>query len=275
MKKTIIVTTDFSDSARNALNYACKFARDYNLNILLLCVYTVPNSYAAEGLSITTINDELEDNRDRLEEELKHAQKNYVNIHFEARMATGGFLESLQELRQETNAALIIMGADSQHSELWEAGDHWLNALVKISCPALVIPQHIAYSPIMRIAFATDNKSVSRPEYTEEIKKLVNLSNATLFVVHVAKNLNPEDEAANTDAYNKIFDGTDVQYHTVENSSIIRGLAEFMEQYFIDLLIVAPHRHGLWHNLLNKSYTKQLVLLNHIPVMAIHENEPA
>ena len=34
MKRTLIVTTDFSDSAVNAVSYASRFARDYNLNIL-------------------------------------------------------------------------------------------------------------------------------------------------------------------------------------------------------------------------------------------------
>ena len=40
MKRTIIVQTNFSDSDTNAVSYPCKFTLNYNLNILLLGVFT-------------------------------------------------------------------------------------------------------------------------------------------------------------------------------------------------------------------------------------------
>ena len=273
MKKTVIVTTDFSDSADNAINYACKFARDYDLNILLVHIYTIPGSYAAEGLSLATINDEMEEDRARLKSTLTRVKRAYVNIAFETRMIAGELVASLQQLKKEVNAALIIMGADVEYPGIWQLGDDWLNALTEVACPVLVIPPNIAYSPIMRIAFASDKTGISIPAQTDAIKKLVNLSNSEFYIVHVTPKINPETEAAEDDAYHEVFRDIDAQYHIIEHKSIVKGLAEFIEQYFIDILIVVPHKHGFWHRLMNKSYTKQLALLNHIPVMAIHENE--
>ncbi len=272
MKKTIIVPTDFSDSAANALSYACKFARDYNLNILLVHIYSIPRSYAAEGLSLTTINDAMDEDRVRLKNELEHVKNKYSNIHFEAKMITGDFLETLQELKRELDPALIIMGAVMEYSELSLWDDDWLNALITVSCPVLVIPQHIAYSPILRIAYATDNKKPCLPEQTDVIKKLVRLSNASFYIVHITPKSGPQEENANT-ALNEVFSDIKPQYHIVENRSVIRGMAEFIKQYHIDLLLVMPRKHGLWHNLFNKSYTKQLALLNDLPVMAMHDND--
>lgn len=271
MNKNILVTTDFSRSSINALNYACEFAKDYNLKILIACIYSIPNNYAGDGLSLASINDALGSNAQMLKDELARVKNNFPEISITAEIITGDFVESLQELKQDIDPALIIIGALREYSELWLWGNEWLNALIVLSCPVLVIPEHTAYTPIMRIAIASDNKRVELTEQINSIKKLVNLSNANFYIVHVTTEPNLKEENMR-DVYDEVFSEIDPQYYTVENKSVIKGLAEFIQQYLIDILIVIPRKHGLWYNLLNKSYTKQLALLNNQPVMAIHEN---
>src|ERR1700680_2480068 len=125
MKKTIIVTTDFSDSANNALNYACAFAREHNFNILLTHIYTIPASYAAEGPSLATINDVLADDRKMLKEKLEQVKTNFPEIYFEAEMMTGGFLRSLQKLKEELDPEMIIIGSGEEDSDLLLWNDGW------------------------------------------------------------------------------------------------------------------------------------------------------
>jgi len=279
MKKSVIVITDFSESAANSLTYACKFASDYNLNILLVHIFTIPIGYAAEGLSLATIEDILNADEERLQgelnkmyKELNRLKNKHTHVHIEAKMITGDFLESLQELTTEMNPELIIMGSRGKYAEssFW---DHdWLNSLIMVSCPILVIPQHIAYSPILRIAFAADNKNSCSPAQIDTIKKIVLLSEANFHIVHVSTPSDRDGENNKAYVYNEVFTDIDPQYITVENKSVVRGIAEFIQQYFIDLLIVIPHKHSLWYNLFNKSYTKQLALLNHIPVLVIHDS---
>ena len=110
MEKTIIVTTDFSDSAINALNYACELTMGHNFKILLTYIYSIPASYAAEGLSLVTINDTLGSEQQMLKEELERVLGNYTHIHIETRMIIGDFIESLQELKgdQEVEDAYAV-----------------------------------------------------------------------------------------------------------------------------------------------------------------------
>lgn len=269
--KTLIVTTDFSDSALNALNYACAFAADHGFEIMLTRIYTIPATYAGEGLSLVTINDALDADRELLKKELERVKTAHPDVHIEAKMVTGGFLESLQELKNSLAAAMIIMGAAGEYSELslWE--DDWLTILVTLSCPVLVIPQHIAYAPFKNIAFACDYKKICIPEQIDTIKKLVTISGAKLHVVHVTPNATPQEENKNTTLLKAVLDDVHPEYYTVENKVVIKGIAEFVQQHNIDLLLVIPHKHGLWYSLFNKSYTKQLARLNNLPVMAIHE----
>jgi hypothetical protein len=153
---------------------------------------------------------------------------------------------------------------------LWK--DDWLDALTGISTPVLVIPKHVPHSQIRNIAFACDYKNTCSPLQIETIKKLVmTLSGASLHIVHVSSGVDGE-ESKNAATIKEVFSILKPQYYRVENKQVIKGLDEFVLQNKIDLLIVVPHKHDFWYNLFHRSHTKQLVQLNHLPVMAIHEN---
>lgn len=269
--ETIIVTTDFSASSANALNYACAFALANGYKIVLAHVYTIPVTYTGEALSLAAVNEALDADRDNLKEELQRARAAYAGVDIEADMIVGAYLESLQSLVKEVNPGMIIMGAVGEYSELWLWDDDWLNALITVSCPVLVVPAGVVYKPFKNIAFACDYKKSCLPHQADIVKRIAKASGATLHIIHVT----PEASglAANKHASHLQETFADMQphYHLIEDKRIIRSISDFTVQHNIDLLLVMPHKHGLWHSLFNKSYTKQLARLNHLPVMAIHE----
>ena len=271
--KTMIAVTDFSASAANALDYACEFARDSGLQVVVANINNIPTSYAADGLSIAAINDEMDATRYMLDDELARIKDNYPGVTVEGRMATGNFLESLQALKNELGAELVIIGAAGEYSELRLWDDDWLHALVNLSGPVLVIPPGVRYKAFRKVAFAYDYKKVCSAAQTGTIEKLLRLSGASFHIVHVVAeaetNLEPQKIAAFKEGLNDL----NPEFHTIENKFVIRGLAEFVKRDKIDLLLVVPRKHGLWYNLFNKSYTKQLALLKDLPVMVLHDND--
>jgi len=276
MKKTIAVTTDFSQPATNALDYACEFAKAHHFNILLVHIYTIPANYAGDGMSLVTINDALEADKNRLKEELERVKQKYnADVEFEARMLVGDFVEALNELKKLSDPEMLIMGAEGEYSELWIWGSDWLDALITIDCPILVVPHNSGFRPIKKIAFACDYKNKSLRESATEIKGILSLFNDDFYIVNVnPKPGMPVDETGMA-VLKEVFNDREPLFRTVINKRVIVGLAQFVKETNIDLLIVIPHKHDLWYNLFNKSHTKQLAMLNHLPVMAIHEDGKA
>lgn len=270
--ETIIVATDFSASSINALNYAAAFARAYHFNILLVRIYTIPATYTAEGLGVVTINDALESDKEALGSELARIKREFPEPGIEARMVVGGFLEVLKELKNELNPPMLLMGAIGEYAELSMWDENWINALIDISCPVLVIPRHNAFSPIRNIALANDYKKACLPYQAESIKYLLKITGATLHVVHVTTDVRPPAENENAATLKEIFKEVQPHYHVAVSRNIIRGISDFVDQHHIDILIVTPHKYGIWDRLFHRSYTKQLARLNHLPVMAIHED---
>lgn len=271
--KPIIVTTDFSPAAANALDYAAALAQAYQFRIVLTHVYTIPVAYAGEGLSLAAVNDDMEDSRQRLKEELGRVKTQYPDLSIEGDIAVGGFLESLQRLTTALDPELMVMGASRDYSELWQWGDDWLEALVSIPCPVLIVPPGIHYKPVKKIAFACDYKKICAPHQVNTIKRMVQRAGATLHIIHVTPQAAKMAENKQVTELQQAFADLQPQYHFIEDKHIIKGVSDFTEQHQIDLLLVMPHKHDLWYSLFNKSYTKQLARLNHLPVMAIHETE--
>jgi hypothetical protein len=271
MKNNIIVTTDFSEGSANALNYACGLAKDHELGIVITRIYTIPDGYAGEGLSLASVDEGIQADRDRLTALLADARNSYPGVDIDGKLVVGNFLGSLSGLSGELHPNVIIMGAIGEYSDLLNWDDDWLNALINISCPVLIIPQHIRYSPIKNIAFACDYKSVCTPSQIAAIKNLVKITQANFYLVHVTPVIDA-GEPQHIAAYREVFGDLNPVFETVENKQVIKGVADFVPAHDIDLLIVIPRTHGLWYSLFNKSYTRQLAKLNNLPVMALHED---
>lgn len=62
-------------------------------------------------------------------------------------------------------------------------------------------------------------------------------------------------------------------YFEPEFNTVIVAIDGFIAAENIDMLLVIPTRHGIWYNIFQKSHTKGLVYLNHIPVLALRQQE--
>lgn len=268
----IIVTTDFSDSSLNALNYACALAKENGFQILLLNIYTIPVTYTGDGVSLATVNDAMQEALDKVNDLVTDAHNNFPGVVIVGKTISGGYLESLEQQIAETKPETIIMGAAGEYSDLWLWDEDWLSALTTLPVPVLVIPPHIKYKPIKNVAFACDYKNACVPQQIHAIKQLVSATGATLNIVHVNKDQEPVSDKQNAQFVRQAFSSINPVYHEIEGPHIIKAIAAFTVAHQIDLLVVVPHRHGLWYKLFHKSYTKQLASLNQIPVMALHES---
>ncbi len=266
---TIIVITDFSPTSANALDYACAFAAAYRFKINLTHIYTIPATYSGEGLSIVTINDELDVSRRNLKNELDRVNTAFPGVKIAANMLVGGFLDTLRALKKELNPEMMVLGAEYTELPLWD--ENWLDALVTLSCPVLVIPQNVRFEKIRNIGFACDYKKPCLPYQVGVIKKLVMAAGAKLHVIHVSPQAATIEDHENVTALKKAFTELAPEYYFIADKQVIKSISAFTEQNHIDLLLVMPHKHGLWHRLFSKSYTRQLARFNHLPVMAIHE----
>jgi nucleotide-binding universal stress UspA family protein len=271
---TIIVCTDFSDTARNALSYTCNLIKEKEegeVDLLLLHVFTIPANYSGEGLSIITINDELNDAQAGLEEELDWAHEQFPNITLRSKLTTGNLSDSLREQVDEEKPLMIVIGAGGHYEEMltWDA--ELLDLLRTLPVPVLTVPKRISFTPVKSIAYACNLKNVTPATPFQTLKSLVHFINAQLHVLFVTT---PEidkmaDKHGEEYVHERLDDVTPV-YHAVKEAKVVGAITHFVEEHEINLLIVTPKRLGIWANLFHKSNTRELMRLNTMPILALH-----
>ncbi|HRI22386.1 MAG TPA: universal stress protein [Panacibacter sp.] len=269
----IIVVTNFSDASRNALDYACAFLHSSQTNIVLLNIFSFSGSLSGDGIAIAAMSETIANDEQKLQQEYKWVKENYPAVNIQTEMVTGAFMEALQDKTNTEEIALVVVGAGGDYADLLSWDTNIINAFVDLHTPVLVIPRHVSYRPIHKIAFACNyyRKNLHTP--IEKIRRLVQFTGAQLFVIHVVAPTEIIDENAQQSKQHLQQSLADLspQYFEPSFADIITAIDNFTAAENIDLLIVIPTRHGLWHNIFQQNHTKGLVHINHLPLLSLRQ----
>jgi nucleotide-binding universal stress UspA family protein len=274
--KTIIIPTDFSVNATNAVNYAADMAKDIGASLLLLHVYQVPVSVTE--VPVVLISEEelrrsAESGLNKLKNDVEHITSGAIKIYTESRL--GDTVDELEELSNQIKPFAIIMGTKGG-SGLEHAlfGSTTLKAIRHISWPVIAVPPGTEYGKgIKKIGFACDFKEVVKATPTPLIKEVIKQFNAELHVLNVDyhnRHFKPETPEQSL-LLHTMFEDLNPVYDFIEHEDIEDGINQFAEKNNLDLIITIPKKHKLLDGLFRKSSTKQLLAGAHIPVMCVHE----
>jgi nucleotide-binding universal stress UspA family protein len=276
--KTIIVPTDFSPVAMNALRYALDMARAIDARIILLNTYQVPVSYSDAPVSpVTTISiDDIkiasEQRLADLNQEVARISGGSAKVNTEARL--GNTVDTLEEMCSSLKPFAVVMGSHgSTGIERMIMGSTTLSVIRNLRHPVIVVPPGTSYKEIKKIGLACDFKDVVETIPVDYIKAIVNEFDAELYVL----NVNPEGESydANTPLESAWLDSLlgDIKpnYYFLQRDDIVEGINEFSEKHNLDVVIVIPKKHNLLEKIFHKSRSKELVRNAHIPIVSIHE----
>ncbi len=274
--KTIIIPTDFSPIATNALHFGIDMAKAINASILLLHVYQVPVSFTDTPIVLVSIEDlrkGAEEQIEKLKKEVEHLTSGSVKVYTETRM--GNVTDELETLCNKINPFAVVMGTKgSSGVERILFGSNTLNAIRHLNWPVICVPPGKAFGHgIKKIGFACDFRDVVKSTPTRFIKEFVKEFNAELHVLNVDhdnKHFKPETPEQSI-LLHTLLEEANPSYHFIEHADIEDGINEFAEKNNLDLIITIPKKHKLLQGIFKPSSTKQLVYQAHVPVMCVHE----
>jgi len=274
--KTIIVPTDFSPIATNAMNFAADMAVNINASLMLLHVYQVPVSMTDVPVVLVSA-DELKKESEAKLQEIKNAlaliTSGKIKVYAEARM--GDVSDELEDVCQHIKPFAVIMGTRGTSGvERFLFGSTTLTAIRHLTWPVIVVPPGKEYGTgIKKIGFACDFDKVVESTPIRFIKNMVKEFRAELHVLNVdyeGRHFKPETPEESL-MLHTLLEGLNPSYHFIDNADIEDGINDFVEENNIDLLITIPKKHKLLDSLFKHSSTKQFVTQSHVPVMCVHE----
>jgi nucleotide-binding universal stress UspA family protein len=272
--KTILVPTDFSKCANNAMVYALEVAERLGTSVTALYVV-----YPNEGVDNNMYDAFFVD--DYVKERLKGMEKwvkkftngqhfNKVPIHLECRI---GFpVSTICQAASDLGASLIVMGttgATGLRGML--LGSVAGGVVANSKKPVFVIPPRASFRNTARFALATDFKMPVSKGSLQIMRELLNLQHTGLDIVHVVeKNAKTPDRKAE-DALSEKLGTIPHDFHYLHDSNIVRAIHNFLESRDCNGLVAVAHEHSLLRSLFVKSVSRSLAHHTTVPTLVLHD----
>jgi nucleotide-binding universal stress UspA family protein len=266
--KTLIVPTDFSPAADNAMHYAAQLARQIQAGIFLTHIYQIPVSMNDMPVILVSA-EELKKNADeslqRCAQDLASA---YPDLQIKTESRLGDVNDELEDLSNDLKPVAIVMGSHgSSDLERLIFGSNTLTVIRHNRYPVIAVPAQFKQFSLKNVVMAVDLLEGQKFP-VEKIMEFMQHLNANINVVHVT---------------NKEGNGTDLQrdillnqlhslnpaFQVVRNENVRNGLIHYLNEVKADLLLLFPHQHNFIERLLFKLHTFDIVKHTTIPVMTI------
>lgn len=252
--KKILIPTDFSAIAYNAVEFAMNVYQKEDCTIYLLnAVYDTENIIHGSIYDLYLKRSETE--LDKMETMMKIKFPN-TKIKFK-KVATAELLNTaIQYTVEAENIDLIVMGTNGIDGiEEILFGSNTVSAMNRVGCPLLAIPKNSKFKEPENIVLATDYK-IDFEEYPlGSVINMVEKYNAELHVIHIREDqvgLNAEQTENRWDLEDKLK-GFKVVFEEVVGSGVEKALFKYNEEKPIDLLVMIKSKHTFFQKLFTGS----------------------
>ena len=276
--KKIVLPTDFSDNALNAINYALQLFKDdmctfYLLNTYTPMIYTYEYQTNADQYMMEAVDMVKKNSKTKLDELLISLKNKYNNPkHTYTTISSFSVLsDEVVEFSDKHNIDLVVMGtkgASKAREVLF--GSNTIHVIKKAKCPVLAIPENFNFEAPKEILFPTDYKIDFQLTNLKLLIELANMYNPRINILHTFNdNELSEDQEKNKLALDDYFSTTAHLFHNVSNQKLTDAIEKFQLRAKINLLVMINTRHSFFEKLFSKSAIHEIALHLNIPLLVI------
>ncbi|WP_126653051.1 universal stress protein [Chryseobacterium aureum] len=271
--KTIIVCTDFSQEAENAVHYAASMAKEHHYRLILFTLQTVSIHALNAQASAEFFYSQTLKNQKKLEDKATELETLYA-VETGYHLASGNFIEELESCIQLHECNFLVMGMAEKTLEQKLLGNCVTTAIHRIKKPILIIPGHIEYAGIRKILFAYDTHKSMTWSSMNDIYYFINEFNAEVEVFNVSEILEDFENVIHDIDLNSGYDLDDIKYSfkMIQSIEVIKAIEEEIRLTGPDLLTMVPYKYTLAESLFHRSKTAIMAYKNKIPLLSIPLN---
>ncbi|HEY9185308.1 MAG TPA: universal stress protein [Salegentibacter sp.] len=273
--KKILVPTDFSDQAENALKVAAQLARKFDSEIYLLHMLELPLQLIdpVQGSNAHNLPESIFFMKLAHQRFSKLMAKPYLkDLKVKETVLFHQAFDGIKEVSEERQCDLIVMGSHgaSGFKEMF-IGSNTEKVVRSSTIPVLVIKKDQPEFNIKDFVFATDANEANRHtlKHADEIAKKLSANLHLLFIN------TPNNFITSTEAYEMLerfitgsqVDGDKIKLHVYSDTSVEKGILNFARNLDAGLIGISTHgRKGIAH-FFNGSISEDLVNHANRPVV--------
>ncbi|MCE2613002.1 universal stress protein [Flavobacteriaceae bacterium D16] len=276
----ILLPTDFSDNAWNAISYAMEFFKEEQATFYLLHTYTPAfyrMDYMMGGPSFSAIPDVGVDiSQAGLENTLEQVQKTFNNPKHTLKTISAFNLltDEINEVSQEKDIDLIVMGTQGATgaAEIF-LGSNTVFVLRKAMVPVLVIPEGYSFRKVDKMVFPTDYWTAYKQEDVDTIKGFAAIHGIEITVLHVKEEYDLKDtQIANKEHLGQCLKGVPHQFEEKKGALMPDAVIDYITEHDYQLLAMMNRKHSFMERLLWKQNVDQIGFHTPVPFLVIRDN---
>lgn len=272
--ENILVPTDFSTCAKNALVNAIHLAEIAEARIILMSAFHVPVPHARVGSTaiVHSLASEVEENVKEDFQALEESLPQLDDINYKCVIRHGFAVDEILSAVAEYDIDLVVMGTHGASGvEEILLGSNTNSVIKRAKVPVLAIPENAGLQKTNNILLASDYREIDDYNKLDPLKMIIDLFNAELHVLHIS----PRDYISNESAseakkLENNLKGIKRSYHFETHDKFEDGLNDFIDEHPVDMIVMLPREHTLLDRILRGNHTRKIVLHSKIPLLTIH-----
>ena len=278
--KNILIPTDFSNNAWNAIKYALELFQKstctfHITHINQFTAYTQPRTTL-----LTTTEDleesALQESKEKLEKTLKKIELLPMNAKhtFETSAIQAFFTDNIKKQVKEKKIDLIIMGTKGATGlKKLTLGSNTGDVITKVKCPVLAVPENTSYHRPKEIVFPTSYHLSYEIKVLDDLKKIAILNDSTLRFLHISsKGEKLRNEQLKNQAFlNDYFAEIEHTFHEVSGEKLEVAVQSFTDDNAIDMIAMVAKNLNFLQRILFRPVVEKISYHTDIPFLVLHE----
>lgn len=275
--KKILIPTDFSENAWNAIVYSLQLFKDETCTFHLLNTYT-PIIFQYDYTTVSSSQYKLVDtmkkvSETKLKEVLKRIQNQFNNPkhHFLSSSAFNTLPLEINELCSDNTIDMIVMGTKGA-SGVKEVlfGSNTIHVLKNAKCPVLAIPSEFSFEAPHEILFPSDYEINFQEKHIQPIVNIASTYHSRVNILNVRYENNlSEEQERNRKMLEPFFEHIALLFHDIKNQSVTGAIENFQLKIRVNLLVMINNKRSFFENLFFKSKINQIGFHLNIPLLVI------
>ncbi|WP_417888705.1 universal stress protein [Xanthomarina gelatinilytica] len=275
--RKILIPTDFSDNAMNAIKYALELFKYHKSKFYIMHAYQ-DEIYADETVlnrnKLATVTKQVHNastkKLDNVLKQIKEISPNPRHEYF-ALPANSVLVDEADRIVDKENIDIIVMGTRGETNDRrMTFGSNTLQVLKYVACPVLAIPENFKYTQPKHIMFPTNYMI---PYKRRELKLFCDMASpfrATIDMVYISMSdkLSMRQEDNREFVKNELCKNP-INFITIKQKDITKSILKYIETNNIDMLVMVNTRQSFLEDILFQNRVSRLTLELEIPFLAM------
>jgi nucleotide-binding universal stress UspA family protein len=280
MKKRILIPTDFSRNAWNAIKYAMELYKREYVEFFILHTYYL-SGYSKENLlspepteeALKKVQEASEKDMEKLKVQMGFYEEN-DNHTFQYMSEFGSFFDVMKKTVEKQDIELVIMGTQGEtDNKTVILGSNAVNAMEKIrNCPVLAIPSNVLFKDPNEIVFPTSFRTHYKEKELATMVEISRCTNSPIRILHIQKGKNlSKSQLENKALLEKILEPAAYTHHTLYNVDLRDGVSCFVQSRQSEMIAIVNKKHNFFGSVFSNPMVKELGKHTNVPLLAMHD----